>query len=496
MIKWNSLKTLNSFYVDFCFSKLSALTFLAIMIAGTLSFGVPLSDSVITRSKRVVLVPGSFDPINKSHIRFAQTLVEKYSSDLVILIPTTAPLHKAVSNLSLRESLIHAALKDDPNISYPHDSTWMELVTKANYFSPEFITRMRTLNPSVQIGIAVGADVAQKNIAKLYFDLKIKPDKYVVVSGERGDRNSASYFWRKADVDYVEGSRDTVSSTEARNILREHTELYFMNDSDLPNEPNFTELTRIIPSEAAHLILNDGLYLDRKVGGSVSKLEKFKRILANKFLSLAEKLNLGHSLESFMVWYHSSPTRKDISVGANTFGITKYLRSDAFTDSYVIAKNNQAYVITVANRRTQSQKEILRRIPIQMWAEHKMKIPTPPLIDFDPEGQWMITEFWQGEPAPDRALENSSSLEISQSEREDFFRKINSFAFKTGIKLSSKDKTFYVDPNGHLFLNFINIEDNTKSSPSKGNVLASERILSKNVYEFSKAACAKSLSEN
>lgn len=375
------------------------------------SLAKPLDDLVVHQAKRIVVMPGSFDPFTKGHLAVAESAINLNFADIVIILPTSAPIHKEVLPYDLRVQLIEDTIAEMPNLYVPSSHTWRDLAKAGSSTSTEFYKALRHSNPLAELSVLVGQDVAEKIYSHVL--LATRPDQILVVLREKEEIKLSPLIDRKKIK--ILPKKTDFSSTQVRTLLANYPQIYF---EDSPGEEVTSArqaLKTLMHPEAVNRIVSQGLYLGRSKDNKVSFFGKVYQGLAQRMTDQLLKWGLYDKFKEIAISLLAQKNSAEIKALPNRFQITRYLGSGLSNDVFVIQIEGQKYVLKVA-RNKKARETILGTIPVHQWAQ-RFGINTPQIQEFDAEGAWMVTEFIEGvslkEYAQKQALSNPLRKEFA-----------------------------------------------------------------------------------
>ncbi|MES2965312.1 MAG: adenylyltransferase/cytidyltransferase family protein [Bdellovibrionota bacterium] len=363
---------------------------LAIFVARSSAFAVELTDEVLRSARRVVLVPGTFDPINKGHLSMIERVRGTWNADLVILLPNASPIHKIANPVSVRIRLISAIVKADPHVGVPSSSKIGSVLKDSR-----FVARLRELNPEARIAVAVGEDVASKSLNRLILEVQTRPDEVLVVE-RPGAKANLALAWKGAKTTIVAAPDVVTSSTKVREILRANFDLYFATPEERATSVAYSKLLELMPKALVEEILRTGLYLDRGVGGAASLERRFQLVAMRSVHQLSERFGIYEDIKSELVKRVAETGTKEIEIGGKFHRTLKHLGSGLSADAYLVEYEGRIVVAKIAREDEKSRNSILRSIPLHLWAQKKLGMNVPNLVAYDPEGRWILTELVEG----------------------------------------------------------------------------------------------------
>lgn len=393
MIEGASRNSLNHFGPIRWRAMLAAIMVFAITcVAGA----APLTDQHVRAARRIILLPGTFDMLTNGHIDAARVSLQRSGADIVIFLPNILALHKKPLPYEERLRLIDLALHQDQRLLYPSEGEWHRVAVEPSVFGRAVINRLRTINRDAEILLTIGQDLAEKPMSLAV--MQLRPDGVLVTRRDADREVDLSFLLKQLKVQVFLSESLGISSSRVRKFLHENFELYF---ADLSNpDPEIQEkaraLGKLLPEPVLREILSRGLYLDRDWGGAISPFQFIKRWLKRKFMSVFFHLNLYDEFKRFIVSLKADSDTKEIQLNGRRYPIKAYLGSGLTADAFVISIDGADVVVKRA-RSVSGRKSILRSIPIQLWAQERFEIPGPRVIDYDPEGKWMVSEWVPGQ---------------------------------------------------------------------------------------------------
>ena len=167
------------------------------------------------KNSRVCLFGGSFSPIHKGHIYFAQLVLKRYKYDRVIFIPARTPPHKSDTGIisgSIRLKMIGIALKGKKGL------TFSDYELKNRVVSYSIRTIKYFLKRYSDISILIGMD--QCLVFQTWKNYRQILEKVnVLVLPRRGYFKKEIREDLRASFTYVVAKKFTVSSTGIREMI-------------------------------------------------------------------------------------------------------------------------------------------------------------------------------------------------------------------------------------------------------------------------------------
>ncbi len=362
----------------------------------------PLTDEQIKSARKILIMPGTYDPFSLGHLETAELTLRAVNADLVIILPTGSPLVKRPLPFETRVQMLETVLERHPSLAYPTGLVWRKLAKSFNPFN-SFAARIRELNPRAEIDLVVGQDVAEDNLS---FVLRFThPDQTFVVprDSEKSYQLPKNLVYR--NVHLLPDGPSGISSSKARSFLHENLDLYFADRSSPEFKAKFAELSKLLDPATIDLILNRGLYLDTQVDNHMTPMSGVKNWASRKAVTILKSLHLFEEVKSIAVKRVRNNTLDEIVIGDKHFEVQKYLGSGLGADVYLINVNGIDVAIKIA--RDDKGREVNKRtINVQKWAQTKFQIRSPELLAFDPEGNWIMSEFIKGQSLPASIVEN------------------------------------------------------------------------------------------
>lgn len=332
-----------------------------------LSSAEPLTESLVRHARKIVLYPGTYDPLNRGHLkRIEDALGPEVQADLVILLPSRFLVHKEGTALSHRLNMIHAALKDSPKASYPWSGELFRVYSEQS--TARFVGALRKLNPTLDLQVLIGEDVAQSVLATLSILFRIHPSRWIV--GARGSlaRPKITPLLDTQSVQFLQTNTLSVSSSRARAYLYAHPELYAGRGSD----PGLEEL---LPQNVSRYIMEHGLYLD---------LPSLDPALRSRYLSI----DIARTL-----FRHARQSGWGV---LRSLGIWKTAHRFEF---HAAERDGEPFILkqpidTDAKRTIDTDASaawwVLR---VSAWLNAHTGIHAAPIVDYAPDGSWLIQKL-------------------------------------------------------------------------------------------------------
>ncbi len=358
----------------------------------SLSFGVPLDYEKIKSAKKILIMPGTYDPVSLGHIETAEISLKASGADLVIILPTGSPVHKKPQPFEVRVQLIDAALNRHPNLTYPLDGEWAALSQGFNPFNA-FYKKIREINPNVQIDLVVGQDVAESSLPYLLF--LIHPDETLVVPRDHAENYHLPRNLAARNVHLMPEGPAGISSSKARSYIHHNLDLYFADRTSPEIQFKLSELSKLIAPSSIEVILGRGLYLDTLDNNHATPLSGLKNWTSRKAISMLKSIGLFENTKAMVVKLKRHKNLMTVKIGEEIFPVKKYLGSGLEADVFVIEKNGVEIAIKMA-RNKKGRETNKRIVNVQHWAKMKFQIDSPEILAFDPEGQWILSEYIKG----------------------------------------------------------------------------------------------------
>jgi cytidyltransferase-like protein len=226
------------------------------LIAALLQFALPAGAAPLTRrsiqdANRIVILPGTFDPITTGHMALAQLAVDKGGADAVILMAQENPKKHPIPRAD-RLALIAEAADSAEKIYYPKQGTeFYDDFRDKSFFG--LSREIKRLNPKATIIVLLGSDNAASLFSTTAFGFSLLPNEWLIVPRKGSENQAVSLllkFWKHS---YVNGDLPNVSSTKVKKQL----EVYFAsNDASGLAQAGIVG----IEPEVAQKIVNRELY--------------------------------------------------------------------------------------------------------------------------------------------------------------------------------------------------------------------------------------------
>lgn len=377
-------------------SKLSTslLLFLIPLLSTWYAHSIPLDTQHVRDAKHIILYPGTFDPVTYGHLKTGESTLRQTGADLLIFIPGFAPSHKDPLPFAQRTNLLELVLENNPQIAYAKDSQWEEIAASEGS-AAKFIQNIRELNPRCKISLLVGQDVAEKPYSPVL--IHSNADEILVsprTSSEGSVRISPSLFRKNLKIlnEVVSG----YSSSSVRSLLGPHIELYLLEKEAREKLPAYQQLLELIPQSVLDEILARGLFVDQGYYSRASLWKTLKKSLVGHFKEYLFSINFYEKYKNLMVRARSRPNLKTVKINERTYDIKKYLGSGRSTDAYLINFEGVDVAIKIA-KNEKGRRNIMRASRVHQWSQAKFNVSGPRLIDFDPGGAWLISDFIDGQ---------------------------------------------------------------------------------------------------
>lgn len=162
---------------------------------------------------KIIIYPGSFDPLHNGHLLIARKAKEKIGADqvLFLLSPSTV-WKKVITSYKHRQNMLEAGLDD---LSFKVSTIEEQNEGKTNY---TYITikTLRKLNPHAELFLLIGEDQAA------VFDKWKNPDEIVkearILVYKRAGSKLSSENYNRFNMLEIEGPLSPTSSSKVRNF--------------------------------------------------------------------------------------------------------------------------------------------------------------------------------------------------------------------------------------------------------------------------------------
>jgi len=354
----------------------------------------PLTEEAVRNAKKIVLIPGTFDPFNKSHEALGRQAMEEGGADLVIYLPNQSVWHKDPSELHARLHMMDAALASEEKLTYPSNGILSKLYADhTGYTDSSFADYLRKLNPKVSLHVAVGGDIAEKKSSGLLLQKKLHPDGWMI----RVRDGSKVHPWFRKNAVMLAPEVDPVSSTQAREWFAAHRDAYL---NGLPTDGTEHELLKIMDRRQAEYILREGVYLDRRADNHTSIVASAAKLVTRPLKALLTGAGFYEAYKKSMVAALdlSETPPKTLNLKGKEYAVLKTLGSGLTSTGYLIDYDGRPVVVKKIRVGSLRGAEVnLRSIPLQQWLVEVKGLAGPELVDFDPNGEWVASEFIAGD---------------------------------------------------------------------------------------------------
>ena len=180
----------------------------------------------MSRTRKIGILGGTFDPIHMGHLVLAEQVKEKLKLDQVIFIPCLRPPHKTRLKLSPpkdRFCMTQLALEGNPFFSVSD----IELKRKGVSYTVDTLRQLKNLYPDSKIYFLTGSDVLNeihtwKDPEKIYRLVK------VVIAKRPGfdEFDSENHFAKKSLIVNITGV--DVSSSEIREKVKKGQSIKYL----------------------------------------------------------------------------------------------------------------------------------------------------------------------------------------------------------------------------------------------------------------------------
>lgn len=370
------------------------------------ALAVPLTEELVRSSKRIVLMSGTFDPVTLGHIDLAERALEEWGADLAIVLPNPHPINKSPLSIRKRNEILHSALEHHPKIAYGYSGVLRELTEGMSLLNSNFVRELKRLNPDLETAIVIGDDVTQRSYTRLTFEASLRPDA-ILVSPRVSEEDLRTWAWTGTKVQILRQKPREISSTSVRRILRENFDLYFLPKEERVRHTAYAQLLQQLPAAELDKILDDGLYLNQRIGGKVPPYHRLKIWVRAMILRTLQRLNLAEAYKKYRVSSRAKPNVERVQIGPSSYPVIRFLGNGMGTDAYLIEVDGRTVVAKIAKEGR--EKNLIESVPLQLWSGARAGILVPELIDYDPEGKWILTEFIGG-PSLAKQIANEKGL--------------------------------------------------------------------------------------
>jgi len=197
--------------------------FFFVLFNGAVTYAKPLTEQDIRNAKTICIMPGTFDPITDGHLGAAQLALTQGGADIVILVASENPKKNPIPRAQ-RMAMMNLAASDLERVLYAKDGDLY--TTFRDKLLPDIARKIRSINPSAEIDIVVGSDVASNLVSSSLFELSIHPKKWLVVRRKGEDGSSPSFIVSKKPHQFLDANLPEVSSSGVKALLLQHPEYY------------------------------------------------------------------------------------------------------------------------------------------------------------------------------------------------------------------------------------------------------------------------------
>ncbi len=211
----------------------------------------PLSEEAIRNAKRIVIMPGTFDPVTSGHIGLAQLPIQLGLADMTILTIGENPTKNPAPRVR-RLAFLEKAAKNIKSVFYPEEGTELYNTFRDKSFFG-IVKKIREINPNAQILCLAGNDVAAKLWSSTLFQISIRPSEWLIALRKGYEAESLSLLFKVMSHEIISPDLPKISSSMVKNVLADHPE-YYANP-----EENRSAIPGIAP-EVLEDILRTGTY--------------------------------------------------------------------------------------------------------------------------------------------------------------------------------------------------------------------------------------------
>lgn len=188
--------------------------------------GDALPSPKITRSKKIGILGGTFDPIHLGHLVLAEQVREKLKLNQVIFIPCFSPPHKTRRKLSPakdRFCMTRLALEDNPFFSVSD----IELKRRGPSYTVDTLRQLKDLYPDSKIYFLTGSDVLNEICTWKDPEQIYKLVKVVIATRPGFDEfDSENHFAKRSIIIRITGVN--ISSSQIRNMVKKGQSIKYL----------------------------------------------------------------------------------------------------------------------------------------------------------------------------------------------------------------------------------------------------------------------------
>jgi len=164
---------------------------------------------------KIAIYGGSFNPIHRGHIEFAN-LISNYCDEVWLMPCKNHAFNKELESATHRSSMALAAVKNNKNQKIK--VSFYEIFSDSNGSSYETLKKLAALHLQQEFYFAIGADCAEQIGKWKNSDLLMKEFPFIVVDRE-GYETTQDWFAKPPHCHVAEKIHN-VSSTDIRNSLK------------------------------------------------------------------------------------------------------------------------------------------------------------------------------------------------------------------------------------------------------------------------------------
>lgn len=198
--------------------------------------------------KKIAMFGGSFNPVHKAHVSLLERMKEKFSLDVIYVIPTfSTPLKDNTPMVSAQHRLNMCRLAFE-NIAGVIISD-IEIMREGKSYTADTLVELKNLHPEDKLYLITGADSFMQ--MEKWYRPDVLFDTAHILTVSRGEYKASELLSRKnryaslfsAEISIIEEPIALISSTEIRKAIGDKK-----------------EFTHLLPQKVSDYIKINGLY--------------------------------------------------------------------------------------------------------------------------------------------------------------------------------------------------------------------------------------------
>ncbi len=195
-------------------------------------------------------------------------------------------------------------------------------------------------------------------------------------------------------------------------------------------------------------VLQQGFYMGQRPGsGSIVQRA------TNWMSSVVIDTGLFDRVKHVVNDLRARPNRREFNTGSETLRLQRHLGAGAQADAYITQVGGRDVVIKIAKDMNFSREMMWNSVLNHRWLTQTSTIQVPGLLAYDPNGNWITTEFAQGTQLDRFIASNNGQIppHIEQELRK-FYEEAQRISRQNNIVLDINTQNIFVTSEGRLVL--------------------------------------------